>query len=752
MKTQSRLIRSVAYLTTAAALMAAIPMLEVTFGNHSAPAAIVPDGQVAVETFGVTFQIDPATGEYVVINHATGWRFPGSIGHSVTDTGEKNDTDHIGPCKVIDLNWNEDGPVTGEVRCYTDQPIVRFKLISQSARMRAPAAFPAVKPPEDLHPFGYTNGNFAPPSFKGGQGASPWLLFDDSTRAAIISPASNFMTAELKKQTDGTLASGSISTLQGIPADFSQDTLLVFGDSIHQTWDRWGHALTDLASKTRPSNTADLALQKFGYWTDNGAAYYYNYDESKGYEGTMLAVRDAFTKAGVPLAYLQLDSWWYVKSTTSYDGKPSGEFKNRMLPKGTWNCYGGLTEYVSHPYVLPDGLAGFHDKLGMPLITHNRWVDVASPYRDKYKISGIAAVDPKWWDDICDYIKAGGVMTYEQDWLIDIYKYSPQFSTTTWAADAFTDNMARATKERGMSMQYCMTTPRFVMQGSKYDNLTTVRVSDDRFGRSDWGWEMYESQFSTALGEWPWVDNYRSRELPNMILATLTGGMVGVSDEIDRIDTANIFQAIRADGVIVKPDSALVPLYSVYLSDATNHRSPMISAAFTDDGPLRTAYVFAYPRSEEQMKIEFSPREMGITGDAWIYDTRTGKGHRVAAGGTFTGEFVSPAFKQAWASYVVARITPSGIAFMGDKGKIASNGRQRVSAIKQTPTGLKASIAFAAGEKSVTLHGFATSAPLVAVDGGMYSDAVFDPSTQEFSLKVSPAGEGESATVNLATK
>jgi hypothetical protein len=750
--TRNRLLRTAAYLATAGALLAAMPLLDLACSDH--PAHVAPPqaaGSLSTGTATASVEVNTTTGSYAITNAVTGWRFAGMIGHAITDSGKKLETDRIGPCNVIELNWDDDGPVTGEIRCYLDQPIVRFRLICQTARLRPPAAFPAVKPPVELHPFGYTDGVFAPPSFKGGHGSSPWLLFDNNTRAAIFSPASNFMTADLKKQTDGTLASGMLPTLRGIPAGYTQDSLLVFADSIHQAWDRWGHAMTDLTGKTRPTNTADLPLERFGYWTDNGAAYYYTYDKKLGYEGTMLAVRDAFTKAKIPLGYLQLDSWWYIKSTTGYDGKRGGEFKNSKMPRGTWNCYGGLTEYVAHPFVFPDGLAGFHDKLGLPLVTHNRWIDVDSPYREKYRISGVAAVDPRWWNDICDYLKQAGVITYEQDWLNEIYAFSPEFSTTTWAGDAFTDNMARATREHGMSMQYCMTTPRYVMQGSKYANLTTVRVSDDRFGRNDWNPAIYESAFTTALGEWPWVDNYRSRELPNNIIATLSAGMVGVSDDIDRIDAANIFQSIRADGVIVKPDTALVPLDRVYLSDATNHRSPMIAAAYTDHGPIRTAYVFAYPRSAGQMKIEFAPQEMGINSDAWVYDTRTGKAQRIPAGGTFTGSFINPAYKQAWGSFVVAPVTPSGIAMLGDKGKIASNGRQRISSLEQTSDGLNASVLFASGEKSIELHGFCPeTVRVISADGGT-ATLTHDPATQAFSLKVAPATDGACVVVKLAS-
>ncbi len=58
-----------------------------------------------------------------------------------------------------------------------------------------------------------------------------------------------------------------------------------------------------------------------------------------------------------------------------------------------------------------------------------------------------------------DYLKTSGIVTYEQDWLDRIYTYSPAFSSNVDTGEAFLDNMARACKEQGITMQYCMPYP-----------------------------------------------------------------------------------------------------------------------------------------------------------------------------------------------------------------------------------------------------------------------------------------------------
>jgi hypothetical protein len=47
------------------------------------------------------------------------------------------------------------------------------------------------------------------------------------------------------------------------------------------------------------------------------------------------------------------------------------------------------------------------------------------------------------------YLSSANVVTYEQDWLNEIYKHSPALETSPDTGDAFTDGMAHAAQERG---------------------------------------------------------------------------------------------------------------------------------------------------------------------------------------------------------------------------------------------------------------------------------------------------------------
>ncbi len=144
-----------------------------------------------------------------------------------------------------------------------------------------------------------------------------------------------------------------------------------------------------------------------------------------------------------------------------------------------------------------------------------------------------------------NYIADSGVTCYEQDWLNVIYNHSPELSSTVDAGDEFAGGMARAAQSRGMSLQYCMALPRLFLQGARYDNLTTIRVSEDRFQRSRWDDFLYTSRFAGALGIWPWTDVFMSTETNNLLLANLSAGMVGVGDAIGSRRTGKICCASR---------------------------------------------------------------------------------------------------------------------------------------------------------------------------------------------------------------
>jgi hypothetical protein len=684
---------------------------------------------------GLSAQLDPAGGGYQVSSADSQWVFAGAFNTGLAGAAKTQGKDLVGDYQQVSFAWTAGAaPMTGFIRLYSEQSLALFSQTCGAAVEIPPPAFPAfTNLPAGLHVFSHGLREFAPPQFSASEISTPWLLFDDQANAVVISPASHFMVASMFGDGARLVASGFNPKLRNLPAGFTQQTIVAFGRGINRTWDSWGRAMLAMQQAKRPASDADTVLRYLGYWTDNGAFYYYRYDADKGYAGTLQALVQYYQRQRIPIRYLQLDSWWYSKSTTDADGKPGKTKKVETLPEGEWNRYGGTLEYKAHPYLFPDGLAAFQKSIGMPLVTHGRWIDPASPYREHYKSSGLAMVDPKWWEDIAGYLKSSGVATYEQDWLDRIYNYSPAFSGNPDTAEAFLDDMARACDEKGITLQYCMPFAAHFMQGCRYENLTTIRTSGDRFNLGRWTSFLYTSRLAAALGIWPWADVFKSTETGNVLLATLSAGPVGIGDAMGAETGTNLQQAVRADGVIVKPDASIVPLDRCYIADARQTPAPLVASTHTRQGGIRTEYLFAFRRPKtSESQVDFTLAEIGLDAPAYVYDYFAQTGRSLAAGGAFSATLP----KSGMAFYVVSPVGKSGIAFLGDRDKFVGTGRQRISSLKDLPGKLTANILFAESETTVTLHGYAELAPKVSVESGHAGAVQFDAATRHFSVEV----------------
>jgi hypothetical protein len=141
--------------------------------------------------------------------------------------------------------------------------------------------------------------------------------------------------------------------------------------------------------------------------------------------------------------------------------------------------------------------------------------------------------------------------------------------------------------------------------------VTTIRTSGDRFGRDKWDEFLYDSRLASSLGLRPWSDVFMSDELDNLLLSTLSTGPVGLGDRIGSVNRENLLRAVRADGVIVKPDVALVPTDQAFVEDAQSLKRPMLASAYTDFGNLKALYVVAYAHGR-QKTVAFTPASLGL--------------------------------------------------------------------------------------------------------------------------------------------
>lgn len=553
--------------------VAALPL---ALGISLAPAAVweaVPAAS-AIGAAGASVSV-AADGTFTVDFSSPQYRFGGQVGQPVTDITQRTGSDRTGSYTEVDFSYPGR---TGSIRAYQDESVVLFGTTYTSTGANIDpfpvlSSYPALPYQQSYH------GCFAASQFNSTAGAadSPWLFFDENANGFLLSPASHFAVAHTWRTDQGGIATGIDPAISRVPVGTTQQTLLVASHGINNAYQVWGNALTNLQGKQRPSNEADVTLDKLGYWTDNGATYYYKYDPSLGYVGTLQAVKRDWDAQGIPMGYMQLDSWFYPKG-----------------PNAQWND-GADGEYLyeAAPDLFPNDLSGFQKSIGVPLVTHARWIDPSSPYHSQYAMSGQVVTDPAFWDDRMGYLANSGVATYEQDWLCS--GAQPAYNFTD--RDTFENNMAQQAAAHGLTLQYCLPYPRDLLQASEYSNLTTTRVSNDRFERSKWDAELYTSQLASAVGAWPWTDVFMSTETRNLLLANLSAGPVGVGDAIGAENKANLMQVARPDGVLVKPDVPLTPTDATYVGEAAGQNPAMVAATHTDHETVRDAYVYAYARN-----------------------------------------------------------------------------------------------------------------------------------------------------------
>ncbi|MGH8289886.1 MAG: hypothetical protein ACREV7_12825 [Steroidobacteraceae bacterium] len=660
------------------------------------------------------------TGAYQVHCRNTRWSLDGKLSEKPTLITRRSGADQLGSWREVDA---QTGFEVAAIRVYESRPVVLFR--DQRLRPgRNADVFPSFEAlPSGLMKLGYRVDTFAPYEFGSLGAEGPWVLFDQQRKTLVLAPADHFLVADMHDAPGKVDAGGIDPTIAALPAGFRHRTLLVLGKGIGATLDAWGQALQVLNGKKPVSSEADVMLRKFGYWTDNGAAYYYHFVPSLGYEATLLAVRDAYQKLGVPAAYMELDSWWYPK-----------EEGNSLAAMAV----NGETVYRANPQVFPHGLRAFHEQLGLPFVVHARWVAADSPYRREYRMSRNVVLSPSFWSGTASYLRDSGVTVYEQDWLND----NARPASNLIDPQQFLGNMAHAMGRDGVAVEYCMELPGYLLASTRYQDVEAARVAGDRLEPSKWTDFLYGSALAHAVGLWPWSDVFLSKELPELILSTLSAGPVGVGDALGQIDASNLERAMRADSVLLKPDVPAQPIDAVYVSDAKSSKTPMIAATRSGD----EVEVFAYPRAQGEWEASVSLRELGLSGPAYEWDWVRQTGRRIAVGGSFR-----MSFRDGWAYAVVTPIGSDHIGLLGDTGKIVPLASERFPQVTNARYA-RVVVSYAVGEDAITLTGYAADRLTVRAIRGSVGALGYAEATHLFHVTVRPSGEGGARSAQLVIR
>jgi len=698
------------------------------------PVSDSPGGVVTSSAFSVSLHPD---GRYEIAINGTDWTLDGSLPAGFEVLAPTSGSDHLG--RYRELSARSPAGRAAAMRIYDGRPVVYF-LDTWLRGGGNDHSFPAFQRlPSNSSRYSFKRERFSHYEFNALGEDGPWVLFNES-HAIVLSPADHFRISSMLLAGDGSTAIGVDPGIASLPDGFSHGTVLAAGIGVDTAMEAWGSALQAVGGKhpLASENDDDPLMSKLGYWTDNGSSYYYKFDSHLGYTGTLVAVKDSFAKAEIPLGYMQLDSWFYPK------GSPPAWDKNGEVLAFGEDVYRGDTK------LFPEGLAAFHQKLGLPLVTHARWIAPTSPYRREFKMSGNVVIDPKFWDETAAYLEESGVIAYEQDWLD--HNASTDLNVTD--PSAFLENMAGSMKGKRVNLQYCMALPSDFMASAQFSNVTSIRTSDDRFERARWDAFLYDSRMATALGSQPWTDVFMSPETGNLLISTLSGGPVGVGDSLGAVDFENLRHVVNAEGELVKPDRGLRPIDRMYTEDAAARQEPMIAVAATGNVRVPDAYyLFAYPRKASDRNATVSLPELGIKTGAIAYDWVRKIAVPVPLGGAVTIEFDGKSQDggtdktgspdgDTWGYVVVVPYAKDGMALLGDTEKFATLAENGVSRRIRQGKPPAVVIDFGDDREPRIVTGYATQPPHVESKDSTATLSSYDSKTGIFQITVaSPKAE-----------
>ncbi|MGC8559442.1 MAG: hypothetical protein ACP5O1_02060 [Phycisphaerae bacterium] len=688
---------------------------------------------------GLSFTLSSNTGHYQVQWREAHWAFAGITVNPPIHVRQATVSGPFG--EETRLAWREQGSRTRySVSMLQTEPTLVFTATDETPGAQFPIFHRA---PEHLLHLSLSGRTFTPPVFKLVDTATPWVFFNRRYQTCIFAPATEILVSRLYGDGRRLMADGFNKGVIGTALKEPHRTIMIFGNGIRRTIVAWGQAFRKLRNRPATPQEASPVLRDFGYWTDNAAAYFYNYDKKYGYTGTLLKIASEYRQNHIHLGYLELDSWWYEKTHHLYNGSKLSPMNPYLPAHNTWNHFGGTWLYQAAPELFPHGLDAFHKAIGLPLVVHARWIAHDSPYHHKYHISGVAPSDRAYWISRAKYLAANGVRAMEQDWLVRIYQWSPQLHLHLSLARDFTHGMNNALESHHIGIIYCMETSRFLMEAGALPDVFAMRGSYDRFLKSRWRNFIYNSMFIHAVGAWPWSDVFMSNERGNMLLSLLSGGPVGVGDPLEgiddsnfiahsagslhlgdplgRIDPKNIDMTTRADGRLVKPAAPLMPTDQTIVNDALGRKIPLVATTHTGRH-IRSTLVFVYRRTGFHSTVILTPRSLGLDPHGvWI------------ARNYFTGKTVLfnrdhtirvTLAPHKWAYWVLAPLLPSRIAFFGDLQQMVPAGRQRIAhlaSVKGVHQGVGLQTVFAMGEKDIPLTFYSFHTPEVMVHSHVLS-------------------------------
>ncbi len=544
--------------------------------------------------------------------------------------------------------------------------------------------------------FTYRHAIFCPPSRKIDATSAPVVLYDDDLNCVIISPLDGFLNTAISEDDDGRINCGIQGEITELPKGYSQTFILYFGKGINKPMEELGDILLEYHGSHRKSQYADIVCSHLGFWTDNGAYYYYKTEKGMNYEDTLVAVRKYFEQEDIPIKYFNFDSWWYLKHTN----KVFTTIFRPIVRLMGGGLYGNTLRWETDPEKFSTDLKTFYnERFKLPITAHNRRWDSRSPYLDEYEFitykNHACPLEKKFWVWLMQHAKESGIEVYEQDWMKNQIDSMPHLRQNINAVGKWLDSMAIAANENNVNVFYCMQTPAILLYSIKHPNITITRCSGDYNHR----WPLtYRYVHSTqtniiinTVGLNSHPDAFRSCSMEKSftrlfgekypvfkcLYQSLNAGVVAPGDKKENVNGSLLKKTCRKDGLLYKSDKALTANDLMFKP----HRKYYICDTYIKRGNHYWRLVLVsniWPWRVKDFSI--TPQELGFEREEYIlYDyfedtiEKISKEQKIEVG---------KLAKYGYRYYIFAPIFSNGMAVIGSTNKFVPCSKKQYPRIK----------------------------------------------------------------------
>jgi len=565
-------------------------------------------------------------------------------------------------------------------------------------------------------------------SFRDGKNV-PLLIADECYKTIILSPLTNLLYGTVSISSfPQAVRCGIPRAVKTIPEGSVHSTLMVYGQGINASIDRWGEIMREQYCIDAVKMDADVSLKYISYWTNAGSAYWYNTYKKKDYDSTLRKLRDRHVSVGLSFGSYQMDSWWYKKDGDTYTaGITEWEPKLVTMSKNFNSVLPFFQRYRELPLFAKDKISYVQSVLNKPIGCHFKQLSNKSVYvnenRDDFLCEDFPMpknkeaakrlfrelfTHPKW--------RLAFIVHDWLQWMNDRhsafkdYFIGPEYFE---ALDEVCREITNPDNSCGhLTVQLCMTQPHMTLNSVTMESVTSIRSTSDSYsffveGTKRWWWHLYSSRFIQALGKFAFYDNRLTSKIHThplsscpkfeMIWLGLSCGPIGIGDPIGKENTGLIRCAVKNDGEIIKPDFGAVPLDRCYLYNAyTFHAEKGItvyshSEIYGGDKNYTVRYLLTFNVHplERKVRMEFQLAEAGADEDHMyvLYDYFSGSFTVISA--LFMNCFV---IRRRKFFYHIAAPIEKGLAFLGEKQKHVMCSRQLVRKITFTDYGMSVEV------------------------------------------------------------